>query len=428
MIDRFEAQRAPARSVVAEFAGRPERIARPAIRTVRPVGGGGRRGFLVLLVSGLVINVWALFPSTVESGTFVPLPQVSPPEATDAGSVADGTARRPLDSTRTIAFRLMEATTGRAFPAIRGAPYPGMVAAVATVPLRSKLQALLMLLLSRYGEDLDTTAMELKLQALLKLPDPVLEQLMEHPDLAGLKILLDGVFLATPDLAGVGSQLAKIDVVSTSGTTERIDVVRVNGRPAYIVHSTAVPPATDTPAAGSFVMPQPPTEFVVVSQLRTAADMFAFAMPTSAETIPAAPEPAMAPSVESFAPAPEFTAAMDTEYTEPPAVTSSVTAAPSTPSPAPTSTAPEPADTPSTSTDIMITGNKFEPGETLTSPTGTNTSFTSTSSAGTAEQSTPQSTSAAEPPQVTGGETNTEPSASGQTGETGSGSTGEPSP
>ena len=107
------------------------------------------------------------------------------------------------------------------------------------VPLRSKLQALLMLLYSQSG-DLDSAALEAKLQALLKLPDSVLAQLMEHPDLADLNKMLDAVFLGTSDLSGVKTELDKIDVTSVPGPSEKIDVVKVNGKPAYIVHSPAV--------------------------------------------------------------------------------------------------------------------------------------------------------------------------------------------
>ena len=117
--------------------------------------------------------------------------------------------------------------------------YPSPVANVSLVPLRSKLQALLMLLYSQSG-DVDPAALEAKLQALLTLPDSVLAQLMEHPDLADLNKMLDAVFLGTSDLSGVKTELDKIDVTSVPAPSEQIDVVKVNGKPAYIVHSPAV--------------------------------------------------------------------------------------------------------------------------------------------------------------------------------------------
>ena len=118
-------------------------------------------------------------------------------------------------------------------------------------PLRSKLQALLMLLYSESG-DVDLAALEAKLQALLQLPDSVLALLIQHPDLADLNEMLDAVFLGTSDLSGVNAELDKIDVTSVPGPSEKIDVVKVSGKPTYIVHSPAVQEGTDT-AAGSLV-------------------------------------------------------------------------------------------------------------------------------------------------------------------------------
>ena len=117
--------------------------------------------------------------------------------------------------------------------------YPSPAANVSLVPLRSKLQALLMLLYSQYG-DVDAAFLEAKLEALLRLPDSVLAQLMEHPDLADLNKTLDAVFLGTSDLSGVKTELDKIDVTSVPTPSEKIDVVKVNGKPAYVVHSPAV--------------------------------------------------------------------------------------------------------------------------------------------------------------------------------------------
>ena len=95
--------------------------------------------------------------------------------------------------------------------------YSSPAVAVSLVPLRSKLQALLMLLYSQSG-DVDPAALEAKLQALLELPDSVLAQLMEHPDLADLNQMLDAVFLGTSDLSGVKTELDKIDVTSCAET------------------------------------------------------------------------------------------------------------------------------------------------------------------------------------------------------------------
>jgi len=92
-------------------------------------------------------------------------------------------------------------------------PSPSPVANVSQVSVRSKLQALLMMLYSQSGV-VDPAALEAKLQALLTLPDSVLAQLMEHPDLADLNKTLDAVFQGTTDLSGVKTELDKIDVTS----------------------------------------------------------------------------------------------------------------------------------------------------------------------------------------------------------------------
>jgi hypothetical protein len=55
----------------------------------------------------------------------------------------------------------------------------------------------------------DPAALEAKLRALLKLPDSVLAQLMEHPDLASLNELLDAVVLGKSDLPGLKTELDK---------------------------------------------------------------------------------------------------------------------------------------------------------------------------------------------------------------------------
>ena len=145
---------------------------------------------------------------------------------------------------------------------------------------------------------MDPAALEAKLQALLTLPDSVLAQLMDHPDLADLNKMLDAVFLGTSDLSGVKTELDKIDVTSVPAPSEQIDVVKVNGKPAYIVHSSAVQNGTED-AAGSPVsaLPPPPGAPVTVTVLslvqapaRLSASTFTVA-PTS-QQLPPPPAPA----------------------------------------------------------------------------------------------------------------------------------------
>lgn len=272
----------------------PPQRARPVGRSVAPGAGAGRRGFAVLFVAGVAINVWALFPSAVESGVLIALPDgatkpdIAKPAVADAESGAIGGPRDPL---RGMAFRLMEFDPVSAHPTTYSVPYPGVAVGVGAVPLRSKLLALLLLLSARYGDNVDATALELKLQALLRLPDSVLAQLMRHPDLANLNTLLDGMFLAAPDLSVVKTEFDKITVNSTAGPTERVDVVTVNGEPAYVVHS---PLAENT------------TDGIAAARLSAPAEMATFSVVVSID--PSIPEP-------------EPTAAISTEFSTPPSVT-----------------------------------------------------------------------------------------------------------
>ena len=113
-----------------------------------------------------------------------------------------------------------------------------------------------MLLYSQSG-DLDPATMEAKLQALLTLPDSVLAQLIEHPDLADLNKSAGRCVPRTSDLSGVKTELDKIDVTHVPTPSEQIDVVKVNGKPAYIVHSPAVQNGPEN-AIGSPVSAPPP--------------------------------------------------------------------------------------------------------------------------------------------------------------------------
>jgi hypothetical protein len=240
--------------------------------------------------------------------------------------------------------------------------YPSPVVNVSLVPLRSKLQALLMLLYSQSG-DVDPAALEAKLQALLQLPDSVLALLIEHPDLADLNKILDAVFLGTSDLSGVKTELDKIDVTSVPGSSEEIDVIKVNGKPAYIVHSPAVQKGPQN-ASGSPVSapPPPPGEPVtvtVVSQVEAPAAVSAsgFTEAPSSQQVTPSPPPAPAPT--------------------------------STPTPEITNLREEPTGTPQTSLDDLNSGNKFERGETVTDRSADNSPATNSPSTQTASPSTP---------------------------------------
>ena len=428
-----------------------------------------RRVFVILLASGVAISAWALFPTTVERGIYVPLPETSTPSAADVNSAREGVAGNPLELSRANAFMLMDAKLVSSKPTMYGlvtVRYPGPAVDVSLVPLRSKLQALLMLLYSQYG-GVDPAALEAKLQALLKLPDSVLALLIEHPDLAELNKMLDAVFLGTSDLSGVETELDKIDVTSVPGPSEKIDVVKVNGKPAYIVHSPAVQKGTENAAGSPVSAPPPPGEPVsvtVVSQVEAPAALSASAFTVAPSSEPLSPPPApealsasaftVAPSSEPLSPppapaalsAPAFTVAPSSEPLSPPPAPAALsepafTVAPSSeqvtpsppPAPAPTSTPTpeitksleEPTGTPQTSKDVMTSGNKFEPGETATQQSADNSPATNSPATQTAPPSTPAAGGGrpAEAGGVTGGGGETSPSDNESSGTSSEGGT-----
>jgi hypothetical protein len=366
-------------------------------RTADRIYIAGRRGLLVLLASGVAIQAWALFPSTVESGRYVRLPETVNPAAAEDNSASKGAAGNPLELSRASAFKLMAADLVSSEPTTYGptAWYPSPVADVSEVSVRSKLQALLMMLYSEY-DGVDPAALEAKLQALLTLPDSVLAQLMEHPDLADLNKTLDSVFQGTSDLSDVKTELDKIDVTSVPGPSEKIDVVNVNGKPAYIVHTSTVQTRTED-AAGSPVstLPPPPGGPVTVTvlslvqapalslvQAPASLSASAFTVAPTSEQLPPPPAPA---SLSASA----FTVAPTSEQLAPPPSPTSTPAATT-----PTASV-EPTKAAQTSQEIMSSGNKFEPGETATQQSAGNSPATNSPATQTA--ASPATQTAASP-------------------------------
>jgi hypothetical protein len=355
----------------------------------------GRRGFLVLLASGVAINAWALFPSFDESELYVRFPEPSTPSAAEVNSAREGVAGSTVIASMASAKLAPSKPTMYELVTVR---YPSPAVNVSLVPLRSKLRALLMLLYSQYG-GVDLAALEAKLQALLDLPDSVLALLIQHPDLADLSEMLDAVFLATSDLSGVKTELDKIDVTSVPGPFEKIDVVKVNGKPAYIVHSPAAQTGTENAAGPAVSAPPPPGAQVtvtVVSQVEAPADPSATAFTVAPSSEPVSPPPAPAAlSATAFTVAPS-----SEQFTPSPAPESAPT---STPTPEITKSREEPTGTPQTSLDDLNSGNKFEPGETVTERSADNSPATNSPATHAAAPST--TATGGESPAETGGVT-----------------------
>jgi hypothetical protein len=344
------------------------------------------------------------------------------------GVVVDDT----FDASRTAEFGLMNARISSWQPAaaeLETQPYPSAVVDVGPLPVRAKLQALLMLL-SFHSADAEQTMLETKLQALLAMPDSVLEQVMGHPDLADLNRMLDGVFVGTSDLSDVTTELDKIVVTPVPAPSGKVEVIEINGAAAFVVHTPAArmrtqdgsdPPAPEAapPAAAVTVVvlaPVPPPVQVMSAFMATPAiqplpapappDPVTPATPTISAMTMVLPTSEMAPSPQVSEQVPALTAA---------------TVAPEPPSVPPTSATPP-------SQDIMSTGNKFEPGDTVAGSSSAGGSAT--------EHAQPSATATPEPSATqTGGTTSTQgpaepvgPSSSAQVDNDGTGASGETSP
>ena len=97
------------------------------------------------------------------------------------------------------------------------------MSALSLVPVKTKLQMLLTLLVSE-TDPAESADLQAKLQALLELPEDVLLQVLQHPDLADFNKMLDAVFVGESELWWIEFQLDKINVVPVTETKDRIDV------------------------------------------------------------------------------------------------------------------------------------------------------------------------------------------------------------
>jgi hypothetical protein len=336
----------------------------------------------ILAASGIVISGWALFPSTVETGTYVPLPVASAPSASvirhadlDVADRVAPSAGAPLglagptapSSTAPIRIRYASATVD-----------------VAQIPVRAKLQALLSMLYSQSGE-FDPAELEAKIEALLKLPDDVLAQLMAHPDLEALNTVLDAVFRGTSQVRDVKAELDKIDVTSVPGPAEEVRVVKVSGKTAYTVRTSTAEPRTTT-------------ESVAVAR-ESMVPAVTLASPSDEQTAVAPPPPPPpAPMMRTMALAVVPDAALPPAAAAPSAVDAPPASTPPS-SPEPTHPpAPSADPPPTTAGDVMSSGNKFEPGETVADHGSAGSTATGSSTA----PSTAQPTAAAPPAQPDG--------------------------
>src|SRR6478609_1464280 len=362
MIDQSHLRQSSLLTAIPNVANRPNRTAdRMCI--------AGRRDLLVLLVSGVAISAWALYPSTVESGIYVPLPETAKPFAANDDSASID--RNAIELARASAVGLMDAKGLSSAPTMYGfatVQYSSPVVAVSPAPLKAKLRMLVIQLSSMSG-DMDLSALVAKLRALLELPDSALVAVLGLPEMADLNAMLDAASLGKVDLPGITKEMGKIELRSAPETPYQVEVA-VNGKPTVRVDkryaqndsvAAAASAPAGAPAAAAF-------GFVTIE-----AGVFVIASAVTPSVLRAA-----APPPETFAPAaPAAMMAMVAPQTFAPETPAPETFAPETFAPetsAPETSAPEtPKPTASnevtvqgtpTSADVMNSGNKFEPGST----------------------------------------------------------------
>ncbi len=346
---------------------------------------GARRGFLLFLVSGIAIQTWALIPSTVPSGIYVALPDMTKVVAAEIGS-----PKRGIGTTGSIDVRSVVSTESVELKTLTGArvgmaPGPQMTAnpqlfgALGEVPVKAKLQALLILLTSRFGGR-DVSALIDKLRALLALPDSALAAVLGLPEMRDLSRLLDAASLGAVDLPRITTEMGKIAVTSAPATPYQMQIA-VNGRPTasvdmrYVRSDFAAPLAAAAPATApaGFVNVEPGVSIVAdaitASVLRAvepvaatpmlatmaAPEVFAAtleAVPTT-EPAPPPPPPPVSIAPETFAPT-TVTAAPET-FSPP-----TMTATPEPVAPSEIST-PEPTEPTRTVVEDDVSGTMPDP-------------------------------------------------------------------
>jgi hypothetical protein len=387
MADQSHLRQSSPLTAIPKVANRPHRT---ADRMYIP----GRRDCLVLLAASVVaINAWALFPSPDHSGHYVRLPETSTSSAADVESAREGVVGSPVNAYRLIAAKLVSSkptTNGLMTSAAPlTAAYPSLMSALSLVPVKAKLQVLLTLLVSE-TDPAERADLQAKLQALLKLPEDVLVQVLQHPDLADFNKMLDAVFLGETELWWIEFQLDKINVVPVTKTTDRIDV---SGKPAFVFDSTAAAHTDKGGPSTSGLKSLPPTSSepqvssTTVSRSVPEADVATFVAPASSDV-----------QVSQFSMSAPVMDVVPSAAPSPGPDPSPAPGAPPVASPAPAPSNAEisrdPIETePTASPDVFDTGNKFEPETKPSEPVTNNPVATET-----ATPSTPSPGADANPP------------------------------
>lgn len=213
-------------------------------RTIRDVGTplpvAARRAGVLLLVSGVALNVWALTPPSDHQQQYVGQPDPAHPADSELALALESAADSAAELKHVPALVAQVEDEVQVEPRTplyaQAVAYPNLMAALSQVPIREKLEAVLALLGAKVEDPTEREAMQAKLRSLLDLPDSVLVQLIELPELAEFSEMLDRTYLGESELWWVEDQLNNIDVIPVTATSDRIMVA---GRPTYIYDSAA---------------------------------------------------------------------------------------------------------------------------------------------------------------------------------------------
>jgi hypothetical protein len=331
---------------------------------------------LVLVAASVGVSTSGIFPLTNEKGIYLP-PVTSTVPAGGGETVPTKTKTVRLAEAESVALMLQTSgSPARGAPSARQTGFPNLMDALSHVPVKAKLQVLLTLLVAE-TDPAERADLQAKLTALLKLPEDVLVQVLSHPELAEFNQMLNAVFLGDTELWWVESQLAKINVIPVTTTTNRIDV---SGKPAFIYDSTvAASAAADggSPTSGLRTLPakapEPQVSTMMVTRSVPETDVTTFAAPASSEmqisefsmSAPVADVAPMAAPAPAPAPAPDPTPAASFASAPTNAEISVNTI----------------ETQPTLSNEVFDTGNRFEPETKLSEPVTSNPETTETATA-----------------------------------------------
>lgn len=202
---------------------------------------------------------------------YVPLPEGSTPTDGGAGPAAKDFFGNPITSVRLVRTEMTQSTE---LGSLRAIAHPDFSDSLDRVPVKPKLRALLAMV----AEEVDPVKranLQACLRALLRLPDDVLLQVLQHPDLGAFVEMLDAVILGEVELWWIEEHVEQIHVVPVTSTMQRIDV---GGRPAFTFDSAAAARSDDGGPPSSGLKQVAPSTEQTMNTTKMAPDATAFAV------------------------------------------------------------------------------------------------------------------------------------------------------